>query len=106
MKLAEAQRELFIVVDEPGKISRTPNKFEWHEVRKLETYMKESCLVLEQNRLFFEEVRKLYESPEEEIFEWITEEAQTVFLLKACHTQSVGIFFWWGGNASRVGLEV
>ena len=90
IKLTEAQRELFIIVDEPNKISRTPNKFEWPEVRKLETYMKESCLILEQTRLFLDEVKKLYDSDEKEIFQWITEEAQTVYLLKACRTQSIG----------------
>jgi hypothetical protein len=92
VKLTESQKQMFIIVDEPYKTSRTPNKFEWPEVRKLETYLKESCLIIEQTRLFFEEVKALYDTEDQIIFEWISEEAQTVYLLKACQTQSIGTY--------------
>ena len=89
-KLVEAQQKLFIIVDDPSSSPKTPNKFEWPEINKLETYLKESCIVIQQTRLFLEEIKGLYDAEDAVIFDWITEKVQTSYLLKACRTQSIG----------------
>jgi hypothetical protein len=92
-KLSEAQKQLFIIVDDPSLSAKTPNKFEWPEIRKLETFLKESCLIIQQTRLFLEEIDGLYQDEDKPIYNWITEEMRNEYLLKACQTQSLGNIF-------------
>ena len=92
MELAESLSKLFIIVDDPSTISNTPNKFEWPQIKRLETYMKESCLIIQQTRLFLEEVQALYEEQDKLIFTWVVEESQTIYLVKACQTQTLSNF--------------
>lgn len=95
-KLTEAQKQLFIIVDNPSSSHKSPNKFEWPEIQKLETFLKESCLIIQQTRLFLEEIRALYAGDAETIFKWITEDIQTLYLLKASRTQSLSNFYFTG----------
>lgn len=82
-ELAKGTSELFIVLDSPFEKSPVENKHDWPEVLKMQTFFKENALFVQQGKLFFEEIQKLYtDTNSDVVLETLIGKSQTSFAKK------------------------